>query len=296
MVSRTTPIPNTQTTTTTNGPQTQTSVQNSSTTGSSRTQGGSSSTTQYNVKNMSSSALKALDELISGLSGGKGNQASNNSNELRQMWLDQLAASNQLRADYSKASAFSDAQGASSAALSEALEQSMPVIAAGIDSAGTSGSALSALLTQQAAEDASRTAAQLSLNAAISYGQISASALGTGAQLIQSGDPAMNALLDALGIAKGAVQQGSVTNNESNWQNTQSQSNTNATTTTNTGPSTQTSTTNTGPTSTMATPNTPTTRTPALSPTGQNWYTPSSYRNSQVSVSGNSYSQFGNNL
>lgn len=289
MVSRTSGIPNQTNTTQTTGPNTSTTTQNSSTTGSSRTQGGSSSTTNYNVRNMSTEALAALDSLIAGLNGGKATAGSQNAQFLREQWLAQLQASNQLRADYSKASAFADAEGASAAALSDALEQSMPVIAAGIDSAGTSGGALSALLTQQAAEDAAKSAAQLGLNAAISYGQINANALQTGASLIQSGDPQMNALLEALGIAKGAVQQGSVTNNESNWQNTQSQQNTNSTSTTVNGPQTASSTTTTGPipgprTATPATPSTPRTQ------TTQSWSTPSSYRGT---VNGNNYSQFG---
>lgn len=293
MVSRT-QVPQTSTTNQSTGPNTSTTNQSSSTTGSSSSRGGSSSTQTYNVRNMSSSALAALDSLIAGLNGGKATAGSQNAQFLREQWLEQLNASNQLRADYSKASAFADAEGASSAALADALEQSMPVIAAGIDSAGTSGSALSALLTQQAAEDAARTAAQIGLNAAISYGQISANALQTGAGLVQNGDPAMNSLLQALGIAKGAVQQGSVTSNESNWNNSSSQQNTTSTSTTVNSGQNSTATQTSGPAGKSNTVNQPpVTPTTPRSPNTQLWTTPSSYRSNVGSVSGNSYSQFG---
>ena len=81
----------------------------------------------------------------------------------------------------------------------------MPTITAGIDSAGTSGSALSALLTQRAAADAAAEGAKLGLSAAIDYGNIAVAAGNTATGLLQSGNPLVNALLESLNVAKGAV-------------------------------------------------------------------------------------------
>lgn len=299
MVSRTQQVPanSSVTTNTSTGPSSSTTNTSTSGSQSSSSQGGSKSTTTYNVRNMSKSALAALDQLIAGLNSGGGNsQAAQNAQFLRDQWMEQLQASNQLRSDYSKSAAFTDSEGAANAALAKALEESMPVISAGIDAAGTSGGSMSALLTQQAAEDAARMAASLRLDAAISYGQIAANALNTGAGLVNQGDPVMNALLDALGIAKGSVQQGSTSTDESNWQSSKSSSSSNSTSTTANSGQNQSSTQNT-----INTPSTggPAARSPAATPTStvsssqQNWITPSSYRSSNVNKNGNSYSQFG---
>lgn len=81
----------------------------------------------------------------------------------------------------------------------------MPTITAGIDSAGTSGSALSALLTQRAAADAAAEGAKLGLSAAIDYGNIAVAAGNNATGLLKSGNPLVNALLESLNVAKGAV-------------------------------------------------------------------------------------------
>ena len=74
-----------------------------------------------------------------------------------------------------------------------------------MDSAGTSGSAMAALLSQNAAEGVSRNAAQLQLDAAISYGQIANQSSGIIAELLKIDDQSANRFLEGLNIAKGAI-------------------------------------------------------------------------------------------
>lgn len=294
--------------TTTQGPSTQTQTQGPSTqtqsgsqSGSSSTSGKSKETTTYNIQNMTDQALGALDDLIAGLAGG-GNAAAN---QLRDQWLNELQAAQQLREDYSKANAIKDSDAAMASSMAKALEQAMPTIAAGIDAAGTSGGAMSALLTQKAAEAAANQAAELGLSAAISYGQIAVNAGNTAASLINTGDPTLNALLQALATAKGAVQQGSQTTNKTYSENSSSQSQSNSTTQ-NSGSTTVTQ--NSGGTSTV-TPNAPTAgpmtnlpqKTTGAGSNSQQWITPSAYQTGGSTNNGSgvvtpgsstSYSQF----
>lgn len=209
--------------------QTQTVGPSSTTTSSSssgRETSSSSSTVQSSTQNMTSSALAALDSLILGLSGGsssggrgnpllgggssgggvKANTAAAEAiKNTEAQYNRQVLNAQQLQSDYSKSAAFADSQAAVAATLADALRQTMPTITAGIDSAGTSGSALSALLTQRAAADAAAEGAKLGLSAAIDYGNIAVAAGNTATGLLQSGNPLVNALLESLSVAKGAV-------------------------------------------------------------------------------------------
>lgn len=220
------PTGNNKGTTTT---QTQTLGPSSTTTSSSssgRDTSSSSSTVQSSTQNMTSSALAALDSLILGLSGGSGRSkskgnplfggggggsvqantdAANAIKKTEAQYNQQVLNAQQLQSDYSKSAAFADSNAAVAATLADALRQTMPTITAGIDSAGTSGSALSALLTQRAAADAAAEGAKLGLSAAIDYGNIAVAAGNTATGLLQSGNPLVNALLESLNIAKGAV-------------------------------------------------------------------------------------------
>ena len=199
------------------GPTTETqtvgpSYSTTSSSSSSQQTSSSSSTVQSSTKNMTSTALAALDSLILGLSGGtssKGTKANTAAAEAikrtEAQYNQQVLNAQQLQSDYSKSAAFADSQAAVAATLADALKQAMPTITAGIDSAGTSGSALSALLTQKAAADAAAEGAKLGLSAAIDYGNIAVAAGNTASGLLQSGNPLVNALLESLNVAKGAV-------------------------------------------------------------------------------------------
>lgn len=306
--------------TTTNTSTTGTQTTNTSTTGTSTGRSNSSGvqTTTSDIQNMTGTALGALDSLIMGLSGsmgisagagggagsasigggGKKKSGSNAAaNEATSQWRAQIQKLNDLANTYSKDAAFKDSDVAVQGALAKALEASMPTITAGIQSAGTSGSAMSALLTQKAAEDAAYNAAQVGVNAAIQYGNIAANSLASAGTLIEGGDPTMNALVNALGIAKGAVQEGttktktdqlssqSSTQNSNTVQTTAGTQNTNQTTTPTGGTQGGTATTTNTATGNTATPN--------YAGNQQAWYTPSSYRNATYVQKGTSYSQFG---
>lgn len=214
----------------------------STTTGSSRTTTNASESLSKISDYLDPTARAALDSLIQGLSGveggnrfniwdnrGKGSSATaTKANELDRIRLEEIATNQGIRADYSKENAFADAQGAMNATLSQALRQSMPTVTAGIDAAGTSGGALSALLTQQMAEDAAGQAAQLGLQAAINYGQIQTGQSNVIESLLGQGSEATNALLQALGIAKGAYESTKSNSSSSQTSNTTSSQTTNS--------------------------------------------------------------------
>ena len=268
------------------------SVTNTSGSATDRTSG----TVRTTTKNMDDASLKALQDLIKSLSTG----GSEDDKRRWQQIQDEILVNQAQRQSYSKEAAFADSSMAAAAQMFKALEQQMPTITAGIDSAGTSGSAMAALLTQNAAEAASRNAAQLQLEAAINYGQISNQASSIVADLLKIDNPATSQLLEALNIAKGAVQetvQVTDTLNTKKWNETQSTaSQSSQTSTTNSMGSRNWSETSTPQTVTESrVGSSPTTQSTQRSSGGQQLVTPSSYRSSSTNIyrNGNSYSQFG---
>ena len=183
---------------------TQSGVKNSVQTGvSTGTSSSKTNTNQSQVSDyMDPTGRAALTELINSLLKGTNKGA----NQYRDARLSEIKTNQSARGDYTKGNAFADAQNAMNANLAKALEQAMPTLTAGIDAAGTSGSAMQALLTQQAAESAAQNAAELGLNAAISYGQIQAGFGDILERLTAEGDPATNQLLQALNISKGSFE------------------------------------------------------------------------------------------
>lgn len=158
-------------------------------------------------------AREALNKLLGNLS-----NPNSQANKYGQERLDEIGTNQALRNDYTKSKAFADAIAAMNSQLAKGIESQMPTITAGIDAAGTSGSAMSALLTQTAAENAARNAAELGLNAAISYGQIQTGFGNILEQLTAGGDPVTNQLLSALEIAKGASESSTTTGSMSQTQ------------------------------------------------------------------------------
>lgn len=221
----------------------------STTTGSSRTVQNASETSTRTADYLDPTARAALNSLIqslAGTSGGGGNRnpmvasrggsstsntnaAGNSILERDRIRMQEILTNQGIRADYSKANAFADAQNAMNSNLTRALQQAMPTITAGIDAAGTSGSALSALLTQQAAEDAAGQAAELGLQAAINYGQIQTGQSAIIEGLLGQGSEVANALIQALGIAKGASEKVKTSTNSSSVSQTNSSQTTNST-------------------------------------------------------------------
>ena len=257
------------------------------------------STVKTNTTNMDPNSLAALQELIQSL-------ASGGSADDRERW-DQIQANinaNSLQRDtYSKESAFADATAAANAQTFEALQMSIPAITAGIDAAGTSGSAMSALLQQQAAEASARSGAKLMLEASIGYGNIANQASAQVTELLKIDNPVTNQLLAALDIAKGAVTSSTQTtsskenstwqeivNTLSNTSSSASSSSSSNTTSTNSGGTSTNSTSSPGTTSTVSQGNK--VAAPAKPAGGQSLITPSSYTKANINRTGNSFSKF----
>lgn len=296
----------------TTGPRTDTSITNQSSSsntsqsGSSSTSGSkntsSSNTVTTKNKNMSDSALAALDSLIKQLANGGTPQD-------QQRWKQiqaEIRANTLQQQKYSKESAQYDADTAANAASYEALQQLVPTISAGIDSAGTSGSSMAALLAQDAADNAARASAQLQLDAMVSYGQIANQASGNNVELLKIDNPVTQQLLAALDISKGAVTEStqvSKGSEKSVWnENSRSQSSSNSTSSstssqTNTmGPQTTTTTQNTSPGSgntQQKSSGFPGFSTPSSYSAGNTSYWGSINPNKNINKNGSSYSQFG---
>lgn len=182
------------------------------TTGVSNTTGSTSSRETVNMDYLDPTARKALNDLIKTLSQG-GTPEQRAQIEAR---LNEIVTNQGIRDQYSQANAFAQAQGAANSQLAKALQATLPQIAASVDAAGTSGSAFSGLLTQQAAADAANIAAEQGLQASVAYGQIQAGLSGVLEQLTRADqDPIVSGLIQALGIAKGSMEVGSKTSSGS---------------------------------------------------------------------------------
>lgn len=119
-----------------------------------------------------------------------------------------------LLGQYSSSQAFSDAESLIALQLQQALEKNMPAIQKSIEGAGTSASAAQGLLSQNMSRDAALAAGALGAEQAKAYGGITASLSSSLAGLAGTAmDPATAALLEALGLAKGAVE--NITNTKS---------------------------------------------------------------------------------
>lgn len=164
-------------------------------------------TTSASSTNMDSTSLDALKALIVELLGG-GSSSYQTQLAQRQQELEALQAQ---RAGYSKEAAFSDAAGAMQAQLSKSLQELLPTITRASEGAGTSQNSMRALLTQEAAQNASDSAATLGLNAATNYGSIATNLSALLEKLTQPDTANTEALINALSVAKGAVTSGTET-------------------------------------------------------------------------------------
>ena len=172
--------------------------------GSSTTSSTTSQTTRVNEDYMSNVGRQALDSLLAQLAAG-GTPAQR---AIQEDILRTIQQTEAQRAEYSKSAAFADAEGLMQQQLRQALEATLPSILLAGEAAGTSGSAISALLAQDLTARASEGAAAQGLNAAVDYGNISNQLLQTQAELVNREDPALQALQDALAIDRGSVKRG----------------------------------------------------------------------------------------
>ena len=219
----------------------------------------SSSQASSSQQNMTAQGLASLDALIKQLSGGGGGlggfgglgalttPASTGTAGTATMKKDianRDAIMAQLQAllpQYSTAGAMTDAAGAMALQLQQSLQAVLPQLARGAEGAGTSANSMQALLANQGASDAAMRSAAIGADQAKAYAGITSQLMSQLTGMAQTGfDPVTQALISALGINKGAVQNTS--------QSQSSQSNTSSTT--NTGPSSVTTTTD--PTNTGA--------------------------------------------
>lgn len=169
--------------------------------GGSTVTGTSKSSQSTTTSQLDPKSRAALEALIAQLQGG-GTPTMQASTAQRQA---EIARNQAVAGQYTKQAAFSDATGAMNAKVAEVLQQLLPNIVRAAEGAGTSQNSLRALLTQQAANNAAQSAATLGLNAATQYGQVN-SQIGNILEALTrpQEDQATQALLQALGIAKGA--------------------------------------------------------------------------------------------
>jgi len=200
-------------------------VSNTASSGSSSQTTNSSSTTTQNsssqtagsksVQNMTPESLASLQVLIAQLmAGGTPEQRAESAQREYE-----INAARTLRQGYSKEAAFADAQGAQAAQMRQAMEQLLPSIVRAAEGAGASQSSMRALLLNDAQQRAADSSALLGLQAATNYGNISSNVTGILEALTRQDSSVTNALLQALQISKGAVE-------NSQWAESQSGSST----------------------------------------------------------------------
>lgn len=176
--------------------------------------GTSNSTT--NAVNMDPGSLAALQALIAQLAGG-GTPQQIKDRAARQTEINNVT---QQRAGYSKAAAFADSQGLMAQNMRQVLEKLIPSLSRSAEGAGTSASSLRALMVQDAGNRAAESASALGVQAAGAYGNISNSSSSILEMLTRPNDSTMQALLQALQLAKGAVTSSSTSGSDSKSSNT----------------------------------------------------------------------------
>jgi hypothetical protein len=112
------------------------------------------------------------------------------------------------QAAYSKDAAFADAANLQARFSRTLMEQLMPQITRAAEASGTSGGAVRGLLVQDAASRVAEAQSALGLDTAAKYGALSNQLAGVLELLTRENNPVSQLLMQALGIAKGTVQQG----------------------------------------------------------------------------------------
>lgn len=194
---------------------------NQTTTGSatrdSTTRTNEQSKTDYNIDLMSDAGRQALTQLMAELQAG----GTEEQRRILEEQLNALRTNRAAQADYSRETALGDAEGLVQTTLRKALEENLPSILLAGAGAGTSGSAITALLAQDLSTRAAGEAASVGTQAVGNYGQILASLLGQEAQTtLGMEDQATQALIEALGIDQGSMRRGSETTNRQSTSNT----------------------------------------------------------------------------
>lgn len=178
----------------------------------------------FDVDYMSEAGRDAMNQTLAQLLAG-------GTEEQRRIQAERLETLDRIRANqeqFNRRNALKDARGMMSAMMRQGMEQGMPSILLAQSGAGTSGNALSALLTQDLAARSAEGAAIAGTNAVANYGGILASLLG---QEVQAGanleDLVTQSLLNALQIDKGSMQRGEVLTESERREKGQSTTNSN---------------------------------------------------------------------
>lgn len=159
----------------------------------------------FNKQLMDPNSLAALHALIGTLSSGGTPQQKAEMAKKRQ--TQQLIEG--LLGQFTTSKAQADAQQLMALNLQQAMQKNMPQIQRAIEGAGTSGSSMQGLLTQNMARDAALAAGALGAEQAKAYGGITANLAGQLSGLAQNAmDPTTQALIQALNISKGATESG----------------------------------------------------------------------------------------
>lgn len=195
---------------------TQTGVTTSNQTGSSVNN--STTTTDQTTRNLSPELEAELAALTKQLAAG-------GTPQMQQDRARRIAVINsaiQQQQSYSKASAFSDAQGLIAQQMRRTLESLLPNINRAAEDSGSSGGALRALLLQDAANKASESSSALGVQTAVNYGNINTNLMQVLESLTRPDATVANSLINAVNAGKGAVTQTTGTQTATGTQNTTS--------------------------------------------------------------------------
>lgn len=162
----------------------------------------------FQTDNMSAAGRSALDQLLAQLlAGGTEEQRRN----LEASLIEQQAQEG-LRASFSTERAIELSEGLVQQSIERAMQAALPQLALTASGAGSSGDALTALLTNEVARGASVDAAALSAGQVTDFGSLQAQLSGTLTSLVGGrGQGITDALLAALNVDKGSQTSGTKT-------------------------------------------------------------------------------------
>ena len=160
--------------------------------------------TQVNIDNMDPATRQAYNQFITQLQGG-GNSAMQ---QQQQAFLQTIQALQGNLQNFSPEAATAMAQGNVQGLTRQLMEQIMPQITGAQEAAGLSGDALTALLSQDAAARTAEAQQRAILEAMMGFGQLNNQAAQALIQGTSQMDPLTAAMMGALQIGKGSVQQG----------------------------------------------------------------------------------------
>lgn len=123
----------------------------------------------------------------------------------------EIDANRTQRSAYSKEAAIADTNALTGRYTRQLMEQLLPQITRAAEASGTSGGAVQGLLAQDLAARVAEAQAAVGIDASVKYGAIANQASAILEELTKQNNPVMTALLQALGIAKGTVNEGTTT-------------------------------------------------------------------------------------